>query len=429
MITAGGPPVHVILFALGSQGDVSPLHLIARELRRREHEVTFVALPGFRTDPKDQFDIVTAPHDLAPELRPIAGGTSILSKTWFRRGFSSWRASVPLMMRRTRWMHEFVKARHVRNRTVVLARGGLFGARIAREILDIRLITVHHTPSSFRSRYESLLLPIPEGTHGALRAARDLLWRGMDCYVGSLLRPHLNIYRRHLNLPPIQRLFDKWVFSPDMNLGLFPEWFARPQPDWPTNTQLAGFPLIDENENGALSDEVHGFLSRGGPVIVFTRGSHAVSGAEFFLMSRALCRKKGLRGLLLGVAPGSHPQPRNPSMLQVDFAPLAGVLRRASVLVHHGGVGTCALAFRAGVPQIVIPGIGDQWEQAKRVARLGCGIYLPPRSLNEAKLASILVTIMENEGMRARCAKIAKNFHSDGISEAASLVELAGKRT
>jgi rhamnosyltransferase subunit B len=142
-----------------------------------------------------------------------------------------------------------------------------------------------------------------------------------------------------------------------------------------------------------------------------------------------VCRQNGLRGLILDLAPTSDPVSRDPSVLQVRFAPLAAVLRRASVLVHHGGIGTCALAFQAGVPQIIIPGIGDQWDQAKRVVRLGCGIYLPLRSLNHARLASALMSLMKSEVTRARCVHIAEGFHADGVSRAASLVELAGDRT
>ena len=402
------------------------MHLIARALHRRGHAVTLVALPGFEKAAEDGFEVVMAPQDLAPELAAPEGVKGWFTKTWIGRGFSSWRASVPLVLRRTRWVHSFLQQQHPGGRTVVLARSGLFGARIARDGMDLRLITVHHTPAPLRSRHESFVLPVPEGQNGALRFARGLLWRCMDGYVGTLLLPSLNTFRRELKLPPIGRLFDRWAFSPDMNLALFPAWYARPQPDWPSHTQLAGFPLPDEQPSDALPNEVQDFLGCGGPVIVFTRGSHSASGAEFFRMARDVCRQQGWRGLILGMAPQSVPLSRDAAVLQVRFAPLAAVLRRASVLVHHGGIGTCALAFQAGVPQILIPGLGDQWDQAKRVARLGCGIYLSMRSLNHARLASALTSLMHNDVTRARCARVAEGMRADGISRACSLVELAG---
>ena len=424
---ATASPLHVVLLAIGSLGDAGPLHLIARALHRRGHAVTLVALPGFQTAAEDEFEVVTAPQDLAPELAESQGAARWFTKTWVGRGLSSWRASVPLTLRRARWVYGFLQERHQRGKTVVLARSGLFGARIAREGMELRLISVHHTPAPLRSRYESFVLPVPEGEYGALRLARGLLWRCMDGYVGTLLLPSLNTFRRELKLPPIRRLFDRWAFSPDMNMALFPEWYASPQPDWPAHTHLAGFPLSDEQPLHELSEEVQAFLGCGGPVIVFTRGSHSASGAEFFRMARDVCWARGWRGLILGLAPESVAEFHNPAVLQVRFAPLAAVLRRASLLVHHGGIGTCALAFRAGVPQIMIPGIGDQWDQAKRVARLGCGIYLSMRSLNRARLASAQMSLLHSDEARARCVRVAEMVRADGISRACSLVELAGR--
>ena len=422
-------PPHLIFLAIGSIGDVRPLHLIARELHRRGHAVTLVALPGFEKTQDDGFELVTAPQDLAPELAKSKDVASWWAKTWIGRGFASWRAATPLVLRRTRWVQGFLRQRRSQARLVVLARSGLLGARIARECADLFLITVHHTPAAFRSRYESFVLPVPQGMNRVLRFARSMLWQSMDIYVGALLRRPLNQYRRELALPPIWRLFDKWVFSPDMNLALFPEWYASPQPDWPANTWLAGFPLSDDKVGDSLPDDVQDFLRNGAPVVVFTRGSHSASGEEFFRIAAAVCLAQGWRGLILGPARESAQQRRNAFVLQVPFASLAAVLPSASVLVHHGGIGTCALALRAGVPQIIIPGVGDQWDQAKRVVRLGCGSYLPLRSLNQARLASAMTSLLKNEVMQARCTQVANDCRSDGVSQAASLIEFVGQLT
>lgn len=418
---------HLILFAIGSIGDVRPLHLIARELHRRGHAVTLVALPGFEKTQDDGFELVTAPQDLAPELAKSKDVASWWAKTWIGRGFASWRAATPLVLRRATWVQGFLQQRQSRGRLVVLARSGLLGARIARECIDLFLITVHHTPAAFRSRYESFVLPVPQGMNRVLRLARSMLWRSMDIYVGALLRRPLNQHRRELALPPVRRLFDQWVFSPDMNLALFPEWYARPQPDWPSNTWLAGFPLSDGNVGDSLPDDVQQFLRNKEPVVVFTRGSHAATGEEFFRIASAVCLVQGWRGLILGPARENAEQRRSALVLQVPFASLAAVLPGASVLVHHGGIGTCALALRAGVPQIIIPGIGDQWDQAKRVVRLGCGSYLPLRSLNQARLAAAVASLLKNELMQARCAEVANDCRGDGVSQAASLIESVGQ--
>ena len=37
------------------------------------------------------------------------------------------------------------------------------------------------------------------------------------------------------------------------------------------------------------------------------------------------------------------------------------LFRHGSCIIHHGGAGTTASVLHAGIPQIIIPHIGDQW--------------------------------------------------------------------
>lgn len=52
------------------------------------------------------------------------------------------------------------------------------------------------------------------------------------------------------------------------------------------------------------------------------------------------------------------------------------LFKHASVVIHHGGAGTTASVLHSGVPQIIIPHIGDQMFFAKEVRRLGVGLSL-----------------------------------------------------
>ena len=42
-----------------------------------------------------------------------------------------------------------------------------------------------------------------------------------------------------------------------------------------------------------------------------------------------------------------------------------------AAVVHHGGIGTCAQALAAGVPQLTMPLAFDQPDNATRLRRLG----------------------------------------------------------
>ena len=67
-----------------------------------------------------------------------------------------------------------------------------------------------------------------------------------------------------------------------------------------------------------------------------------------------------------------------------------------NVHVNQGGMGTTAQALRAGVPQLVIPFAHDQYDNASRVRRLGCGRVLRRGRLSFRTLANELRTLLAN---------------------------------
>jgi len=56
---------------------------------------------------------------------------------------------------------------------------------------------------------------------------------------------------------------------------------------------------------------------------------------------------------------------------------------RMAAVVHHGGAGTTYNAARAGVPQLVVPHMVDQFFWGSRVARLGVG----PKAISKGRLS------------------------------------------
>ena len=71
-----------------------------------------------------------------------------------------------------------------------------------------------------------------------------------------------------------------------MVLGMFPDWFGPPQPDWPPNTRLVGFPLWDATTETDLSAEVREFLAAGDAPIAFSPGSANRAGASILRRGR-----------------------------------------------------------------------------------------------------------------------------------------------
>jgi rhamnosyltransferase subunit B len=116
------------------------------------------------------------------------------------------------------------------------------------------------------------------------------VWKLLDhLVIDPLLKPTLNRFRRELGLPPVSRIFHHWLHSPDLVLGLFPEWFATPQPDWPPSTVLTGFPLYDEVGDSVLPATIQSFLEAHPHPLVFTPGSANKHGTSFFVEAAKAC--------------------------------------------------------------------------------------------------------------------------------------------
>jgi UDP:flavonoid glycosyltransferase YjiC (YdhE family) len=209
------------------------------------------------------------------------------------------------------------------------------------------------------------------------RPLRGLYWLGVDAAGYMLVARSLNRLRSALDLPPVGRLF-RWWLSPDLVIGLFPAWYAAPQPDWPARLRLAGFGRFD-GVPGELPEDVRDFCAAGPPPVAFTLGTGMAHAAGFFRAAIAACRALGARGILLTKYPGLLPPRLPPTVRHCGFAPFRQLLPLCGAVVHHGGVGTTAAALEAGCPQLVLPLAWDQPDNAARVARLGVGISLGPR--------------------------------------------------
>jgi len=234
-------------------------------------------------------------------------------------------------------------------------------------------VRLHLTPFKLRS----LIAPPWPFATGAQGPERDAylshtLPRFLDaCDRHPGLLAHINERRRALGLPSAS---SATPLEPHLaaQACLFPEWFAPPPTDWPQGLKLLGFPL--PVALGELSRPVRAFVAAGDAPLVFTTGTGVHDVKQFFEHARACCRLIERRGIFL--SPHLETSAPDPAILRVDYPELGLLLPHASLLVHHGGIGTLARALQAGVPQIVSPLKFDQPDNAHRVEALGFGALL-----------------------------------------------------
>ena len=238
-------------------------------------------------------------------------------------------------------------------------------------------------------------------------------WLADRLVIDRLLGAELNALRQELGLPAVEGILRQWYFSPQLVLGLFPSWFAAPQPDWPRQTALTGFPLWDQAPALVIPEEVDAFLRGGEPPIVFAPGSAMTRGESFFAAAVEACQHLGRRGMLLTRYPEQLPKNLPEEVRHFGFVPFSELLPRAAALVHHGGIGTSAQGLAAGLPQLVMPMAYDQLDNATRLQRLGVAAKIKPRQFNGRTVAKALDELLASNSTHEHCHRWAQECDAD----------------
>jgi UDP:flavonoid glycosyltransferase YjiC (YdhE family) len=303
------------------------------------------------------------------------------------------------------------------------------------EAHQVPAVTLHLAPSIFRSQFQQPLLPTGNDISNLPRWAKRLLWWGVDTFaVDPLIAPALNAWRAELGLPPVSRVFDSWIHSPQRVLGLFPEWFGEPQPDWPLQLRLTGFALSDESCSPVqhateAQSALDRFLADGDAPIVFTPGSANEHAAVFFQTAIEATALLGRRALLVTGYRGQLPASLPPHVHHASYASFATLFPRAAAVVHHGGIGTCAQGLAAGVPQLVMPIGFDQPDNAARLARLGVAEAIPSSRFSASRVAQVLGRLLSSVGVRTACDDCRRRVHAhNGTALACDEIELTSQR-
>jgi rhamnosyltransferase subunit B len=412
----------ILLLPLGTWGDVLPFVRLGRELVRRGHAVTLVACElfeplaareGFKFLPlldRGEYERIFAnPRLWHPRLAGI---------TFLRDGV------LPFMRRQFELVDEAYRTGEC---DLLVAPAQSLGARVAQIKHGLPLVTVHLAPYLFRSairsrRVSGVSLPDwfpPPWKRGFFRVA--------DFCGDQLYGRVVNSFLKELGLPQAKRVFWEWWNSPERIVGLFPDWFSAPQADWPRQAVLAGFLPNEWEASPPLPDEVETFLAAGPAPILFTAGTGMAHGGRFFAESLRATRMLGARAILLSQYRDQLPAELPPDVMALDFVSLERLLRRVSLVVHHGGIGTTAQALAAGVPQLPVPMSFDQPDNAYRVEHLGVGRSIARGDYVAATVGPVIKELVTDADVRTRCGELAARCaNTDALTVACDEIEAMG---
>lgn len=403
--------MRLVLASFGTRGDVQPVLALARTAQAKGHDVTVVGPPDFETWAHELgLHYVSAGDPMQPQLNEWADRlTRPMSFVRLLRehGQRFYDTVAPALLEAARGADLLVGASLV-----------LMGPAIA-EHLGIPYRQVMFCPQMVPSWEHP---PPVFSTVTRVRFLNDLLWSGGRALVNFVSRSIVNDHRASLGLEPIRDVTfaiarHGTIVASDPELG-------RCEDSHYTGVRQTGYWHLDV-PGEPIPDRVRDFIDAGAPPVYVGFGSMVDADARTTTqLILEATHEAGVRVLIshgwAELASGSLPS-HACAIGSVDHATL---FPQMAGIVHHGGAGTTHAATRAGVPQIVVPHLVDQFYWARQVCDAGLG----PRTVTRARLsqhrfAKLLRSLPEFALQAKQMGEIVRLHH--GTRRALRLLEAA----
>ncbi len=387
---------NIIFTSVGTGGDVLPVLRVGSRLKTRGHDVTLLTHICYAELAAEAGLDFAALDNAAEYARSIEDGPLVNTPQsipeFLRRHYFS---RVPLEV-------ELIRQRQRGSDTILVARD-LFdtGARIASEILGIPLQWMFVAPSQLSS--------------SELR--RELFARVLAADVDRLREKH--------GLSAVTD-WRAWLGYPGRNVGIWPSWFAPPDPAWPAEVVPVGFVLDNEGESGDVPEEIRSALDAGEQLVLITGGTGSFTGPGFYSACAEACRQAGRPAILVTPHDQMVPSDLPDSIRRYRHLPLGKLMPFMDVVLHHGGRGTMSCALASGTPQVVLAWGADRPDNAIRLERLGVAKYLPRPAWTADAVAMALTSLASSSAVRERCREIAGRIaQTDSLTAACEVIETA----
>ncbi len=413
----------IVLTSIGSLGDLHPFIAIGLALKARGFAVV-LAVPADHVGKVDAAGLTGV---------AIVGGFDALTETL---GLPADQVARRIMADQTYlmdrilmpWLADSTTALDdaMEGAVALIASLFVFAAPIVAEARGVPLINVLLQPMATFSAYAPPTTPdfrmmahAPTGPIG--RAWNRSMYRLMRGVLRHRYGRHVDAVREPRGLPRSrQALLLETPAKSDLTLCCYSPAIAPRQPDLPAIARVTGFAIFD-SDSGApetLDPALEAFLVAGPPPLVFTLGSFAIfAPGDFYATAAATAGALGLRAVLLT---GSDDQAAASEHVHVcRYAPHSLLFPRACAIVHHGGAGSTGQALRAGKPQLVVPHMGDQYDNGHRIQLIGVGKTLSSKPFTIARAAAAITAIL-TEQTRDKAAQVGAQVARENGAEAAA---------
>ncbi len=396
--------MRIALVVEGTRGDVQPMLVLGSILAADGHEVRLCAPPNFREAAGAAgIEFCSVGVDvrayLTTHAKAIDGRAHKILLQSVRYGRDSIRAQFETLPGATAGVDCIVGA------------GVQMAGASAAELHGVPYRYVSYCPAILPSKTHA---PFTVPAQSMPRWMNQLAWQATRGFFASIVRPWVNRHRRALGLPAVNDVVEHMMTGTTLVAA---DAALAPLPgDAPAGARQV--PALLPPPGELLSEKLEMFLDQGPPPVYVGFGSmtdanpqrttRAILDAITSLGCRALVSRgwANLGGLAL-------PE----GVLEIDAVCHARLFPRVAAVVHHGGAGTTTTVARAGVPQVVIPHVLDQFYWGRRVELLGLGPPpIPRKRLAADRLAEALAAVLDNELVADRAREIGERLRADAAA-------------
>lgn len=409
-----------VIMTLGSRGDVQPYVALAKEMKKRGHEAiicTGESFKGFIEENGIKFakvylDIMAMVK--TPEGKAVLeGGSQNVLKTIkltkevlnpaFRKSFNDF------------WQN-------AQGADVIIYHPKALVAVDIAEMLNIPCVSIPLVPMTYPITEFPNLAISPTGDFGKRlnRLSYSITKLGDIAFmreINDFRVKTLKIEKRKAGAYTYQR-GGKHI---PIIYPVSPSLFANVK-SWEGKVFLSGFFHLETEQK--LEQNIMDFISKGEKPVVISFSSMPLKNPDFFMgkMVEAVINT-GNRAIIISGESGMQFD-NDDDIMMVKQVPHDILFPHAKGIIHHGGIGTTAIALRSGVPQLIIPFSVDQPFWANRLYKMGYAL----KPLNEKKMtvSELIFTLkeMENIDNVKRAVEIQNIIaQEDGAGAACNIIE------
>lgn len=403
----------ILIPTIGSRGDIQPYIALGSGLQKAGYDITFASHPTFRSLVEFhglKFSPFGPDIDLGEDTARLRENNHGIDAGFIK----VMKYSFDLLERSHDDLMELVK-----NADVVIITHTSTGS-IEAEMLGKRIIS---------GNLFAQIVPIP---HSKQTLMEKTIGRAMGSVIGLFMTRPLNQLRKKFGMPPLGA---NGVSSLELNLIACSPHITPPDPRWELRHKMTGYWFSPEPENWTPPEALVKFLDSGEKPVVVSLGAMSLSKHDASPMvdlmlgaaSLSMCRMI-IQGWETAIANITLPD----NVIGVGSVPHGWLLPRCAAIVHHGGFGTTAAGFRAGIPQIIIPHIIDQFVWGGLVAKKKLGPKpISRKKLTKQKLSDAIRSTLDDRTMLDNASAVGDLIQAeDGVGNAVRLIRelLAGVR-